>query len=300
MSAPPQNVLARLPLQIGTAATWSAGRAAAALFPGLALIGGAIALAVAFAKDSTDGFKLVLALVVMGLLLMGYAIAHLFGAIRNRASDIMLLPEGLVVDGGRLHGERIAWNELTAPFAEIEETTASRLTLKTIVLIVLSIASESNLGGGLSEPVKVWRLHIHHRGIRRTIAETDRPIERDSMAAASSSVCAVISGQRYVAEAPAVAARILTCSRCGGPAIPDDTPVVICSYCQAQVQVPPDIRGQAAATKAASEGRSATAEIIARLRDQPRAASANGWLFVVSMLMFGAWPLGWGSLPSAS
>jgi len=243
----------------------------------------------------SDGFKLVLVLIVMGLLLVGYAIAHMVGAIRNRASDVMLRADGLVVDGGRLHGESIAWGELTQPFAELEETSANRLTLKKIVLVALSIAAESNLvGKGVREPVKVWRLHVHQRGVRRTIAETDRPIERDSMAAAASSICAVVSGQRYVAEAPAIAARILSCGRCGGPAIPDDAPAVTCVYCQAVVPVPPDIRGQAAATKAAAQGRSATAEIIAKLRDQPRAAHANAWLLVISALMFGAWPLGWG------
>jgi hypothetical protein len=126
------------------------------------------------------------------------------------------------------------------------------------------------------------------------VGETDRPIERDSMLAAAASVCAVVSGQRYVAQAPAIAARIVSCHRCGGPAVPDDAPWVPCVYCGARVALPDDVRGQAAATKAQSPGRSRTGEIIAKLRDQPRAARANAWLLVLSFLMFGAWPLGWG------
>jgi hypothetical protein len=294
MSPPPESVLARLPLQIGTTATWSAGRAAAALFPGLAILGVAVAVAMALGSNVSDGGRLVIALVVLGLMLVGYAIAHLVGAIRTRASDVVLVADGLIVDGGRLHGERIGWNELTVPFAELEETSARRLTMKTMLLVALSIVAERNLAGQLREPVKVWRLHVHHRGARRTIAETDRPIERDSMAAAAASVCAVVSGRRYVAQAPAVAARVVTCGRCGGPVIPDDLPTVACVYCHAPVQLPPEVRGQAAATKMLSQGRSAAAEIIAKLRNQPRAAHANAWLLVISAVMFGAWPVGWG------
>jgi hypothetical protein len=103
-----------------------------------------------------------------------------------------------------------------------------------------------------------------------------------------------VSGQRYVAEAPAVAARIVSCNRCGGPAVPDDAPWVPCAYCGAQVALPPEVRGQAAATKAQSPEQSRTGEIIAKLRNQPRAGRANAWLLVLSFLMFGAWPLGWG------
>lgn len=288
------NVLARLPLQIGTTATWSAGRAAVALFPGLAVMGSAVALGIADLSDLGDSFKLLLLLLVIGGLLVFYALMHMRGAVRNRASDVLLTPEGLQVDGGRLHGERIPWNELTAPFADLQEETVSRLTLGTIFLILLSIVAESDMTGSSPGQVKVWRMRVHWRGQLRILAETDRPIERDSMAAAVASVSAVVSGQRYVAEAPSVAANIVSCGRCGGPAVPDDAPAVPCAYCQAPVPMPPEARSQAAATKMASQGRSATSSIVAKLRAQPRAGHANAWLFLVSLLMFGAWPLGWG------
>src|ERR1700722_6778081 len=161
MSPPPESVLARLPLQIGTTATWSAGRAAAALFPGLAILGVAVAVAMALGSNVSDGGRLVIALVVLGLMLVGYAIAHLVGAIRTRASDVVLVADGLIVDGGGLHGERIGWNELTVPFAELEETSARRLTMKTMLLVALSIVAERNLAGQLREPVKVWLLPVH-------------------------------------------------------------------------------------------------------------------------------------------
>ncbi|HEX3343672.1 MAG TPA: hypothetical protein VHS09_03825 [Polyangiaceae bacterium] len=285
----PDGVLARLPLQIGTTATWSAGRSAATLFPGLALLGAAAAIVA-----STHSVRLGLVVTVPGALLVVYALGHVAGAVRNRASDVMLLAGGLVVDGGRLHRSSIPWGELTAPFAEVEETSVRRLTLKTILLVFLAVVAQRFYVTSAREPVRVWRLHVHHRGRRLMVGETERPIERDSMVAAAASVCAVVSGQRYVAEAPVVAARIVSCARCGGPAIPDDAPWVPCAYCGAEVPLPDDVRGQAAATKAQSPEQSRTGEVIARLRDQPRAARANVWLLLLSFLMFGAWPLGWG------
>ena len=138
--APPINadaqVLARLPLQIGTTSAWSAGRAAAALFPGFALIGLSISMVARF--DSSSG-RLVLAIAVAGGMLVFYAITHILSAVRTRASDILLFGGGLRVDGGRLNGERIPWSELTAPYAEIEDTTVSRVTLASIFWIMLML-----------------------------------------------------------------------------------------------------------------------------------------------------------------
>jgi hypothetical protein len=283
------GVLARLPLQIGTTATWSAGRAAAVLFPGLALVGAAVSLVVSI----HDGRGAII-LLLPGVLLVVYAFGHVIGAVRNRASDVTLTAHGLFVEGGRLHGSSMPWTELAPPFAEVEETTVQRLTLRMILLLMLSILFRRAIVSNVREPVRVWRLHVHHAGRRRMVAETDRPIERDSMQAAAASVCAVVSGQRYVAHAPAVTAGIVCCSRCGAPAVPDDAPWVPCAYCGAQVALPPQVRGQAAAMKQQSPERSRTAEIIAKLRRQPRAARTNVWLFLLSLLMFGAWPLGWG------
>jgi hypothetical protein len=283
------GVLARLPLQIGTTSTWSAGRAAAALFPGFALLG-VSGMTAAHIGD----FRLVLAIGVVGGMLILYAIGHARGAIRTRASDVLLLPDGLLVDGGRLHAEKMPWAEFTAPYAEIEDTTVKRITLGSMLVVALMILTRSSSWSGATSNVRVWRLHVYRKGEKRMIAETDRPIERDSMQAAASSVCAVVSGQRYVAEAPAVPAKILSCQSCGAPAVPDDAAFVKCAYCNVQVALPDDIRGQAAAVKNAAQNRSATAGIIAKLRDQPRAAHANKWLAILAALMFGAWPIGWG------
>ncbi|HEX7667275.1 MAG TPA: hypothetical protein VF407_22240 [Polyangiaceae bacterium] len=287
--------LARLPLQIGTTATWSAARSAVALFPGLGIIGGAIAIAVT--AGSFDGTTVLYTafFALPGILLTVFAVMHLVSAVKTRASDLLLYPEGILVDGGRLHGQRIGWKELHAPYTEVEDTRVTRLTLWRIFLFMLSLMNKrSREIVSPVEPVQVWRLHVMHNGQRKLIAETDRPIERDSMNAAAASITAVVEGQKYVEQAPAVPQQILVCGACGGPAVPDDADVVPCKYCRAPVQVPPPLRHQAAGAKAMAQSRTTTTNMIAKLRAQPRAAHSNVWLLVISLFMFGAWPIGWG------
>ncbi|MEO8877932.1 MAG: hypothetical protein ABI461_20230, partial [Polyangiaceae bacterium] len=271
--------LARLPLQIGTTATWSAARSAVTLFPGLAIIGGAIWFAIA-ANDFNVGVVLAALLFALpGGLLTVFAVMHLLSAVKTRASDLLLFPEGLLVDGGRLHGERIGWKDLQPPYAEMEDTTVKRLTLWRIFLFLLSLTNKrSRVIVSPVVPVRVWRLYINHGGQRRMIAETDRPIESDSMTAAKSSVVAVVEGQRYVEQAPTVPQQILTCGSCGGPAVPEDAPSITCVYCHQPVPMPQQLRAQAAGAKAMAQSRTTTTNMIAKLRDQPRAAHTNGWL----------------------
>ena len=251
----------------------------------------------AVSANVVEGGTIFAALIVAlpGGLLTVFAVMHLFAAIKTRASDLLLFPEGLQVDGGRLHGQRIGWKELHPPYAEIEDTTVKRLTLWRIFLFLLSLMNKrSRVIYSPVVPVRVWRLHVFQGGQRKLIAETDRPIESDSMNAAKSSVCAVVEGQRYVEQAPTVPAQILSCASCGGPAVPDDAPSVTCVYCHQQVPMPQQLRQQAAGSKAMAQSRTTTTQMIAKLRDQPRAAHTNFWLLIFSAFMFGAWPIGWG------
>ena len=76
--------------------------------------------------------------------------------------------------------------------------------------------------------------------------------------------------------------------------MPDDAPTVTCGYCRVQIALPPPMRQQAAAVKALARSRTTTTQMIAKLRDQPRATRSNAWLLVFTVFMFGAWPIGWG------
>ena len=287
-SAVAPKPLARLPLQIGTTATWGAARGAVALFPGLAIIAAGVAMLIGV--DGEAG----IAVIAFGALLVVYAIWHLWIALKTRASDVLLHIEGVHVDGGRLNGSRFGWNELQAPFAQVEQTTATRLVLWRIFVFALSLASRSrNITSPVAE-VTVWKLWLHHRGARQLVAETDRAIEASSLSAAASSIEAVMNGRKYVNEAPTIAAQVTLCNACGAPAVPDDAPAVVCAYCKQWVPLPPHVRGQAAAARAMQQSRATTQKMIAKLLEQPRATTTNVWLLVFTLLMFGAWPIGWG------
>ncbi len=271
--SPPQphaaSPLARLPLQIGTTATWSAARAALTLFPGIAILGSAIDYDLT-THDPVLGMVIMTTLAaVPGVLLLVYAITHLVAAVRTRASDLLLDSRGFLVDGGRLHGQRIDWRDLQAPYALVEETSVRRLTLPKMLLSFLSLAAKGEPIESPVEEVWIWRLHVYPAGQRRLVAETERPIERESMRAAATSMKAVVEGQRYVEQAPAILQQILVCPSCGGPAVPDDVPAVACGYCRAPVPMPPQVRQQAAGVKAMAQSRARTAQMIARLRNQP-------------------------------
>ncbi len=298
LAPPAATPLARLPLQIGTTATWSAARAAVALFPGLAFLGGAVYCVInAVQKDVPPIAAVMLTAMVAlpGVMLTVYAVTHLIAAVKTRASDLLLYPDGILVDGGYLHGHRIGWRELQPPFAQIEDTSARRLTLWRIFLFFVTLLlTKGRRIYSPVEPVRIWRLHVWQAGQKRLVAETERPIERDSMAAAAASMQAVVQGQRYVEQAPVIAQQILVCHACGGPAVPDDAPAVTCAYCRTAIPMPPQLRQQAAGVKAMAQSRETTAKMIAKLRDQPRATRSNGWLLVFTLLMFAAWPVGWG------
>jgi hypothetical protein len=227
-------------------------------------------------------------------MLLVYAVWHLWLAIKTRASDVLLHIEGVHVDGGRLNGARFPWTELSAPFAEVEETTATRLVLWRIFAFFLSLGSRSREVVSPVADVKVWKLWLFRSGERKLVAETDRAIEASSLTAAASSIEAVMNGRKYVAEAPAIAADVTTCGSCGAPVVPDDAPTVACTYCRHPVPLPPQVRGQAAASKAMQQSRATHQKMIAKLLEQPEARTTNGWLLFFSALMFGAWPIGWG------
>ena len=130
-STPPGSPpLARLPLQIGTTATWSAARSALTLFPSLAIVAFGVSLGF-----TTRSLILALFVAVPGILLAVFAGTHLVTAVKTRASDLLLYPDGVLVDGGRLHGHRsgsdkqqAAENDSSTALMEPHHTAGARLT----------------------------------------------------------------------------------------------------------------------------------------------------------------------------
>jgi hypothetical protein len=299
--------LARLPLQIGTSATWNATGAAATLLPALAftllpvLYGGAAGVLVAMFV----GLTLTAPFIV-------YAIASLLRARHARASDVLLDGHGVTVVGGPMHGRRIAWNELAPPYAQVQQVTEKRfqlgylllgallflLFLAAIALMIVARNVNLNVFRIFGTPwkrkdIQFWQLWIFAGGERILAATSEREIEAQSMQAAAESIEAVATGRQYVQQAPAVASHVITCPGCGAPAVPDDTPAVTCPYCRTQVPMTPYARQQAAATRAASSSRDTTRKAVAKLLHQPQASNINVRLAIVTALMFAVWPLSW-------
>lgn len=302
--------LARLPLQIGTSSTWNATAAALTLFPALALT------VLPMAYDAQAGAVVgLIVLLTLTLPFLIYAVASLVRARRSRASDVLLFGDGILIDGGPLHGRRIAWNMLSPPYAELERTTEKRfrlgwLLLSALMFIIflcllgLALFTRSSIDVGDAarafgspwrrKEITVWKLRIFSGRETLLVGVTDREVEAWSMQAAVESIVAVMQGRNYVASAPAVPAQIVCCGSCGAPAVPDEAPVVPCAFCRAPVQMPPHARQQAAAVRALEQSRAMHQKIVAKLLDQPRAGKINVRLLLFATFMFVAWPIAWG------
>ncbi|HEX7604112.1 MAG TPA: hypothetical protein VF316_20985, partial [Polyangiaceae bacterium] len=155
MAGNPEKPLATLPLQIGTAAVWGAARGALTLFPGLAAI--VLGIVLGFVYDwPGEGAMLPVAL---GGLLVAYAVVYIRFARKARASDLLLLEDGIRVDGGTRHGCKIAWKELSSPYAEVAQGTAKRLVLWRLPWAAFSAVGGGS-GGDPEADVTVWRLWV--------------------------------------------------------------------------------------------------------------------------------------------
>ena len=309
----PSAQLARLPLLVGTSCAWNATAAALTLLPAIAFT------VFPLIYDAAIG-ALVAAIILVALTLpfIIYAIASLGRSVRARASDIVVELGGVWMQGGTHHGRRVAWGELVAPFAQVEATTEMRfrlprllfgafLTIASLVIngLLIALAMGTRSSAGLDsfvwfgspwkrKEIQIWRFWVFTGRERMMVGTTDREIEAQSMQAAAESIEAVMSGRRYVEEAPRIPARIVSCRNCGAPAVPSEAPAIACMYCRAAVPMPPEVRQQAAAVQAMKASRATSEKIVAKLVKQPRAGRVNVRLLLLVAFMFLAWPIGWG------
>lgn len=279
------DVLARLPLQVGTTSHWSFTRVP---IP----VGVAIALAIAIPQLATSGevdqTEDVVGLVVLGVVAitcLAYSVFHLRGAMAMRASDIILTRRGIEIEGGARAGMRVSWQELSEPYAEVEETNERQLSALGAILFAATLF---RAGTPLTR-VAVWKLWIHAGGQKKLAAKCDREVEAQSMEAAAASVASVKEGRREVAEAPTVDVRGLFCTNCGAPVTPRDAPEVDCGYCGSPVPLDAEARKQAAATAQLQESKKRASKITSKLLQQPRAAPTNSWLWMLWMVMLLPW-----------
>lgn len=282
--------MARLPLQVGTTATWAVARAAITFVPGLALLGVGVSW---FLEGGSSG-ELEGAIAICGGLFITSSVLSLRLALKTRASDLQVFSDWLRLEGGPQHATQVPWKELTSPWAGVEQTKVERLVLWRMPLTALFA-----VGGEGFDPTKkvdAWRLWVMRDGKRVDLGETDRPGEAASFRAAAATIAAVCEGQRHLETAKKLKTEFASCPRCNAALVPDDADQVVCSYCKATVPLPERFRKQAASAKIMQGARARTSKMIHALVEQPGASRSNFWLLLLTLVMFAAWPVGWFAL----
>jgi TPR repeat protein len=294
------RVIARLPLQVGSTANYRVPGTVVGLFLGVVL-----AIAPIAGSDSFGGYEL--GALIFGLLFVLYGAARTHGAVKARASDLVLEPDGLRIEGGPHGGTRIPWSDLASPMAKVVETHERQLRLWRILYYVpiamfLFLPLSVFPAISLRSETTIWQLWLIQRrrgpaadGEARAesellVARTEREIEARSMEAAAASIAAVVEGQRYVEQAPAIEAAITRCPHCGAPAVLADADEVPCRHCGGVIPLLPHVRGQAAAGIAAQESRTQSKKIVQRLLRQPGAFRVNAWLVGMWLLLLPLFP----------
>jgi hypothetical protein len=295
-----------MPLLVGVSCSWNAAAAALTFFPALAFT-----VFPMFFDPSTGAVVAVVLAFAFTLPYLIYAAASAQRAVRARASDVVLLADGIELRGGPHDGRRVAWAELTAPYAVVEAKTESRFRLGRLILgsflmavslivdglslLVMVLTKSADLplvflgSPWKKENIDVWKLHLHTESGQILVGVTDREEEAQSMQAAAESIDAIAQGRRYVEHAPAVAAAIVTCPSCGAPVVPAPAPAVVCGHCGARVELPPEVQSQAAASHAMTS----SGAIVAKLLAQPPADAVNRRIFTLAAVGFFSWPVGW-------
>ncbi|MBX5483966.1 MAG: sel1 repeat family protein [Myxococcaceae bacterium] len=253
----------RLPLQLGIAALASLARAAAFLLPGLVLTG--IALGFFFQlPDLGDTIGEILFMVIAGppIALLAFAWRHLKRARVQRPSDLILNPDGFTVEGGPLHGTRVAWAEV-----------------KTCTLEPPKEKDDDDLSAGLH------RVCLHRKkGGPLWLAATDHEVERASL----EEVVRTLAARQVQPEQRDLPPEVLTCRTCHAPVPPTPEPSARCSFCGTVNEMPKELRERLAA-QARVDARDARA--VARLLDQPGATSVGRVFAFGGAVMLASWPI---------
>ncbi len=181
----------------------------------------------------------------------------------QRASDVLLAPEGLVVRGGPLHAVAHRWRELDPRACRVEDVPDGPDGQATRLLLAGEVAAASTA-----------------------------PDERASLAAVADTVRALVAQARGEAlpahEGPAQA---VSCPSCGAPVALRAASAVTCHRCGAAVPLPDGARAQLAALAQLESSRRTAEDAVRRLLAQPGAHATNLLLLVSLPPLFLGWPL---------
>lgn len=253
----------RLPLQLGTTFVREV-MVAAALIAALPVLP-ALLIVLLGASDSKLGAQLgpgawVLPFVGPAVLLaIGYA--SLRRAPLRRPSDILIDARGLVVEGGPQHGLELEWASVEPEhWRVVDVTRARRLVVGDPHEVVLAEATSS--------------------AERRSFELTARTLRELSRFARASE-----ANDRTPPRGPDV----LACTACGSAVAPDDADEVRCDHCAAAVAIPAELRARVRHAADVRRTKSAAADAIVTLLDQPTASSTSRSVLLLAVPLVLAW-----------
>jgi uncharacterized Zn finger protein (UPF0148 family) len=236
-----------MPLHVGVDALWRTAWASALLVPSV--------LVLASAPTSEDRALLV----VVGLLGLAGALLLLVLAYLARASDAVLAPDALHIEGGAHGGVSLHWHEL----AHVELRGTRRPDEQDLSLWVRT-----------------------KQGQELCLAEAARELEKDSVRALHETLLGVLGASGGDAPPRADLAR---CPQCGAPLSPTDQPSVRCGACGTISPTPAALRERVAAQRQIEATAGSTSEAVGRLLAQPGARRAVVGLLAASAASGAVW-----------
>jgi hypothetical protein len=154
---------------------------------------------------------------------------------RRRASDIVITPEGVTIEGGPRHGRRWTWSQLA------------------------------------SEPIEaIHEDHEHRLSIGpTTLAET---YDSDEAASFEALALTLRAAQREPGRRGTLGPEVLHCASCGAPLTPVDAPTAPCTHCGAPAAMPEGVRAAAGSAAARAATARALDELLRWRRARPQNA----------------------------
>lgn len=276
----------RLPLQVGTTASWSLLRA------GLALVPGVVLLAVTPAAHRSDDALLTAFTALTGAFLTLYGLQHVLRAWRARPGDAVLGEAGVRFEGGRLDGVALAWSELDPAKTTVEDARDFRLSitrgLEHFAFWVLSSLLSNSPELAPEERFPPRRLRLRTKDGREwEAAYAEKLGEQQSLDALWGSIRARLG--TAAKPAPACTPGVLVCASCRAPLVPEDAAQATCRFCGATTPLTAELREKVKAQAALAAAQASAGRLVEALLVQPGAGRASRWLAFAAVGILAGW-----------
>ncbi len=242
------------------------------LFGLLSLVGSLFSLALLIPlsrveRSADPGQKLIWLVPIMFFLASLYF--H-FQALRSRASDAILGPAGLRIEGGPHDGLQLAWPDLRSDGCRLETNhnayvqSGNQRTYQQQLILRLSSGQDV------------------------AVASSFDATEQDSFSAFLTTLQALAPAEAPPPPHPPTpaSAQSLVCQGCGAAAVPVEAPTSLCSFCGHSTPMPDDVRERVQRARQASRARLRGTARLKWLLSRPQAQSTNRWLLAVLLAKY--------------